>query len=194
MRVSSKDATAHALRKPVPSLPLPPASSATIKKQPISAPSVLSPNPTANRGNLGPLEMETILPPESRPPTDQMYSLANPTDHLTDRYGFIYDARRRKREAQAIESSKGKNPAKKPVASVKSRRESTHTLSDVTSSRSRTSSISQSLSPMPLEDSNDTSQKRWQDYLKIATYPTELLSHTPIAHPSLQLSMFTPHN
>lgn len=183
MRVSSKDATAHALRKPVPSLPLPPASSATIKKQPISAPSVLSPNPTANRGNLGPLEMETILPPESRPPTDQMYSLANPTDHLTDRYGFIYDARRRKREAQAIESSKGKNPAKKPVASVKSRRESTHTLSDVTSSRSRTSSISQSLSPMPLEDSNDTSQKRWQDYLKIATYPTELLSHTPIAHP-----------
>ena len=183
MHVSSKDATARTLRKSVPSLPLPPASSATIKKQPISAPSVLSPNPTASPGNLGPLEMETILPPESRPPTDQMYSLANPTDHLTDRYGFIYDARRRKREAQAIESSKGKNSAKKPAASVKSRRESTHTLSDVTSSRSRTSSISQSLSPMPLEDSNDTSQKRWQDYLKIATYPTELLSHTPIAHP-----------
>lgn len=183
MRVSSKDVTAHTLRKSVPSLPLPPASSATIKKQPISAPPVVSPNPTANPGNLGPLEMETILPPESRPPTDQMYSLANPTDHLTDRYGFIYDARRRKREAQAIESGKGKNSAKKPAASVKSHRESTHTLSDVTSSRSRTSSISQSLSPMPLEDSNDTSQKRWQDYLKIATYPTELLSHTPIAHP-----------
>lgn len=195
MHVSSKDAIARTVKKRVPPLPPLPSSSGTVRKQGVSVPVLTSPKAAGNSGNLGPVEMETILPPESRPPTDQLYNLANPTDHLVDRYGFIYDGRRQTREAQAVTTGRGKPATKKPTSSVKSgRRESVHTLSDVTSSHSRTSSLSQTVAPTPPEESSETPPKRWQDYLKIAIYPTELLSHTPVAQPlTTVVNSHSPH-
>ena len=182
LRVSSKDVTTRTTQRSVPPLPLGLAASAMVKKQPVPTSAALSPRSTGDPGLLGPVEMETILPPESRPPTDQLYNLANPTDHLVDRFGFIYDGRRRKREAQALDASKGKDAVKMPGAPMKSRRESIHTLSEATSSHSQASSVSQPHSPISTEDASETPPRRWQDHLKVATYPTELLSHTPVAH------------
>ena len=181
MRVSSKDAMRRTPNKTVPPLPLNPGTTGLIRKQPAYGTGPISPKPPSN-GNLGPVEMESILPPESRPPTDQLYKLGNPNNYLTDRFGFIYDGRRRRREAQAATAIKGQTSSKKPTASMHSRRESLHASSDATSSHSRTSSISRPLSPTSAENVNSSPQKGWQDYLKVATHSTELLSHTPVAH------------
>lgn len=57
-----------------------------------------------NSTNLGPVEMDAILPIESRPPTlTQTYNNYTQSGDLllTDRFGFIYDQRRKKRQREA---------------------------------------------------------------------------------------------
>ncbi|KAF2739944.1 TBC-domain-containing protein [Polyplosphaeria fusca] len=150
--------------------------------------------PTRGDSNLGPVEMDRILPEESRPPTlVQQHNRFGTTnnEYLTDRFGFIYDQRRKKRQNEAA------------AALVKQKRSSNvESLGDTRSaiSGSNINDDSEDVKPPPA-DVNDSrpssspgsvssgepgagqSGKTWQDYLKLATHPTELLSHTPSAAP-----------
>ena len=107
MRVSSRSSNLP-IRKSITPLPLGP--NGTVKG---SAP---PPNHNQVPGspasmdsaaqNLGPVEMDTILPLESRPPTlNSMQNIDESADYLTDRFGFIYDQRRRKKEAESMANS-----------------------------------------------------------------------------------------
>lgn len=132
--------------------------------------------------NLGPVEMDAILPMESRPPTlTHTYNNYQPGDLLTDRFGFIYDQRRKKREREARSSV--------------SRLSITETLSSLRSDTSdgdepqTPGSERPPSSPSPEDPDSGTVQvRKWQDYLKIPSKPTELLSHTPSAGPIVALT------
>ncbi|PGH18432.1 hypothetical protein AJ79_00501 [Helicocarpus griseus UAMH5409] len=133
-----------------------------------------------NQTNLGPVEMDAILPMESRPPTlSHTYKNYQPGELLTDRFGFIYDQRRKKRQKEADGSD------------LNSKRISTtETIISLRSDPDLSAGIESigAESPAdatPVEDGENGNipTRRWQDYLKIATKPTELLSHTPAAGP-----------
>ncbi|KAL1860801.1 hypothetical protein Plec18167_008550 [Paecilomyces lecythidis] len=143
--------------------------------------------------NLGPVEMDAILPLESRPPTlNYTYNNYQAGDLLTDRFGFIYDQRRKKRQREAAVARKNSN-----------RVSMTETISSFRSDRSEGNDDDYDGSQAPLEmgggaqlsqaiaedGEENLSAKRWQDYLRIATKPTELLSHTPSAGPIISLTM-----
>ena len=122
--------------------------------------------------NLGPVEMDTILPYDSRPPTLTSQKNTNPSaEFLTDRFGFIYDQRRRKKEADATAHS-GKTTLDREMLSNAKDVSDSNSVSDRVPLRPET--------PTSTDDRTEERQtKKWQDYLKIATFPTELLSHTP---------------
>ncbi|CAK7219255.1 hypothetical protein SCUCBS95973_003757 [Sporothrix curviconia] len=177
-----------------------------------------------------PVEMDTILPLDVQPPTlTHMYNRYNSSGHLIDRFGFIYDQRRKKRQREAaqiarhaqrgsrhsemldtgsgrvsrasrpsptmIESSMpddgaGAEESSPSAAAVDDDRAST---GDASSLRGSTNNgidgTNHSPSNPSMESTKDVAggggsgtssvPRRWQDYLKIATFPTELLSHTP---------------
>lgn len=144
---------------------------------------------------LGPVEMDAILPMESRPPS-LTYS-ANPHqpgELLTDRFGFIYDQRRKKRQRDASLPKKNKyrNSLAETISSFRS--DPADGLESEIDSISpvRDTFVSPPRSPTPVsidEGENDLPvMRRWQDYLRIATRPTELLSHTPSAGPIISLT------
>jgi hypothetical protein len=155
---------------------------------------VNSPLPLA-RGvsNLGPVEMDRILPEESRPPTlvQQHNRFATSNEYLTDRFGFIYDQRRKKRQNEAaaaltkqkrnsnIESLGDGRSAFKGIDFNEDEDNRPHPsdTEGVSGTHSRHGSISSG------EQATDQIGKKWADYLKLATHPTELLSHTPSAAP-----------
>jgi hypothetical protein len=143
---------------------------------------VASPQNNTSGGNLdnfGPVEMDTILPPDAQPPTVmQIYNNTYNQEFLTDRFGFIYDQRRKKRQKEAAEKIK------------KTKRGSRGSRVEMLSSaRGGVSAVDTADdgpdderpdTPVSIEEKGeDGKPKRWQDYLKIATFPTELLSHTP---------------
>ncbi|OCK86409.1 TBC-domain-containing protein, partial [Lepidopterella palustris CBS 459.81] len=149
----------------------------------------------ANRGmsNLGPVEMDTILPEDSRPPTLVQHhnKFSQSTEFLTDRFGFIYDQRRKKRQSEAataMAKQKRSSHAEslgdaRSVLSALGHQEdvkpSPTDVQDQPRPASRPSSTSSSIE----EQTGTQPGKRWQDFLKLATFPTELLSHTPSAAP-----------
>ena len=151
-----------------------------------------SPKPTDESSNLGPVEMDAILPHGTRPPTltPSYHNIDDASDLLTDRFGFIYDQRRRKKEAQALARVKASKdqPAKETLAGPVDR-------VDAESLEDRHTDTPES--PTSTEESvDDRPAKKWQDYLKFATFPTELLSHTPssstimtISNPEIQRSL-----
>ncbi|EFR01906.1 small G protein signaling modulator 3 [Nannizzia gypsea CBS 118893] len=128
-----------------------------------------SAHPDSDATNLGPVEMDAILPMESRPPTlAYIHGEYNPGDLLTDRFGFIYDQRRNRRQREAN--------ADRPSAE--------HPNS--------TNSGSPAEIDNPDEDIGSSHGPGiWQDYLKTATRPTELLSHTPAAGPVVSVEQIT---
>ncbi|WEW57370.1 hypothetical protein PRK78_002837 [Emydomyces testavorans] len=118
----------------------------------------------------GPVEMDAILPMESRPPTlAHIYNDYNPGDLLTDRFGFIYDQRRNRRQ--------------KGAGNVDVKRVNNNDIVDV-------GNESQSNLEEAEDGTADTNE--WQNYLKIATKPTELLSHTPAAGPIVSVETAKP--
>ncbi|KAH6851083.1 rab-GTPase-TBC domain-containing protein [Chaetomium sp. MPI-CAGE-AT-0009] len=139
-------------------------------------------DPVARHQSYGPVEMDTILPPEAQPPTlTHIYNNHIGADFLTDRFGFIYDQRRKKRQREAAQMA---GHAKK-----NSRAEMIHgrhglspvLLEDSSSGKMSIGSDGRPGTPCSSEEPReDAKPKRWQDYLKIATFPTELLSHTPL--------------
>ncbi|KAL6817429.1 rab-GTPase-TBC domain-containing protein [Trichoderma camerunense] len=139
---------------------------------------------TLRPDNYGPVEMDAILPPESQPPTlTQMYNNYPNSEYLTDRFGFIYDQRRKKRQREASQMAQNiRNGDRREMIGNGNRTGiSPNMLGDPPSPKMSVSSDPRPGSPSSQEEraSGEEKAKRWQDYLKIATFPTELLSHTP---------------
>lgn len=146
----------------------------------------ISPKAVDASTNLGPVEMDTILPVDSKPPTlTQNNNSHQSSEYLTDRFGFIYDQARRKREATTLSklSSKGRtNPELEMVNGSRDPMKSRD--SSGPSETLDSGSLHRPETPASTEDRTDEKPtKRWQDYLKVATFPTELLSHTPSSNP-----------
>ncbi|KAH8684793.1 rab-GTPase-TBC domain-containing protein [Tricladium varicosporioides] len=137
-----------------------------------------SPQSTTSGGadNYGPVEMDQILPPDAQPPTlTQIYKNPYNQEFLTDRFGFIYDQRRKKRQKEAAEKVRRSKRGSR-VEMLNGARSGISVGDDdieVEDDRPDT--------PTSLDERGEDGKpaKRWQDYLKIATFPTELLSHTP---------------
>lgn len=152
-----------------------------------------SPKASDASTNLGPVEMDTILPVDSKPPTlTQNNNNHHSSEYLTDRFGFIYDQARRKREATALSGLNIKGRPNLDVEMVNGSRDSMK--SRESSGPSGTGSSPRPETPASTEDKVDEKPtKRWQDYLKVATFPTELLSHTPSSNPrTTVISIETP--
>lgn len=134
--------------------------------------SISSPSTENPSNNLGPVEMDAILPHGLRPPTltPSYYNIDNPDDLLTDRFGFIYDQRRRKKEAEALARVQDSN---------------SHIIKE---SIDRFERQSVGADSSLLEENDNTMDKTWQDHLKTSSRPTELLSHTPSTTAIITLS------
>lgn len=139
--------------------------------------------PASSQENHGPLEMDAILPPDSQPPT--MASInANYTTNglLTDRFGFIYDQRLKKRQKEAAHMAQHIRNGSRPEMLINGRATTSSSFTEETpSSEGSASDDGQpgSLASAEERGVGDGKPKRWQDYLRIATFPAELLSHTP---------------
>ncbi|KAJ5813185.1 hypothetical protein N7447_010208 [Penicillium robsamsonii] len=147
---------------------------------------------TTDRGDrgstsLGPVEMDAILPMESKPPTlTPIYNNSQAGEFLTDRFGFIYDQHRKKRqrEANVTKSSIHRLSITETLGTLR-----TDDDPEITRLRQGPSDGSRSLPGSPDDlDSGAVAIRRWQDYLRIPSRPTELLSHTPSAGPIVSLT------
>ncbi|KAJ5102387.1 hypothetical protein NUU61_004609 [Penicillium alfredii] len=150
-----------------------------------------SENADRNTTNLGPVEMDAILPMESRPPTlTHTYNNSQPGELLTDRFGFIYDQRRKKRQREA-NSLKGTNNRLNIAETLGSLRSDASDAEDYheASTPVQTPGTQRSPPGSPEDpDSGAIGLRRWQDYLRMPSRPTELLSHTPSAGPIVSLT------
>lgn len=138
---------------------------------------------TEEHVSSGPVEMDTILPLDDQPPTvNRIYSHQYNPEFLTDRFGFIYDQRRKKRQKEVTEALKDTKLGSRleMIGSARDRlsqpEEDLETSTEADAEGTETSS--------PTEENGENGDngkptKRWQDYLNVATFPTELLSHTP---------------
>ncbi|KAH8179016.1 rab-GTPase-TBC domain-containing protein [Sarocladium implicatum] len=150
------------------------------------------PNNPGRQESYGPVEMDAILPPESQPPTlTHIYNNYPSREYLTDRFGFIYDQRRKKRQREAAQMAHHVRKGSRTEMLLNGRAGiSPNMLDDIPSPKWSASSDGRPESPNSLEERplEEGRPKRWQDYLKIATFPTELLSHTPgMGAPALQV-------
>ncbi|KAI9677346.1 MAG: hypothetical protein M1822_008153 [Bathelium mastoideum] len=138
-----------------------------------------------NATNLGPVEMDTILPEDSRPPTlaQLHYNMSDGSEYLTDRFGFIYDQRRKKRQAEAAAALQ-KDKRNSGVETLGSARDALSIESEDEAVFSQDETGPRPDTPASYQEGLGTKKtKRWQDYLKLASFPTELLAHTPISAP-----------
>ncbi|KAK4204713.1 putative small G protein signaling modulator [Triangularia verruculosa] len=136
--------------------------------------------------SYGPVEMDTILPPEAQPPTlTQISNNYIGSEYLTDRFGFIYDQRRKKRQREAAKMAKQGKRGSRTEMLTNGRSAMSPVLDDGASGKWDVLSEGRPDTPCSSEEQQakgeeNAKPKRWQDYLKIATFPTELLSHTPL--------------
>ena len=144
----------------------------------------------SNVEDLGPVEMDAILPTESKPPTmTQTYNKYHTEGLLTDRFGFIYDQRQRKRRRDTM-SSIMKGDRLRSLESLGNYRHDPDSEEDIVclGPGDRVSGLALPTKRPATPASNDeqadpAAPKKWHDYLKISnlTRPTELLLHTPSA-------------
>jgi len=144
--------------------------------------------------NLGPVEMDAIVPDEKLPPTLMQYNNYSRTEFMTDRFGFIYDQRRRRRHneaAAALPSKAQPTQAESAVNhrhSVMSARQPSEDNDSILSQTPSTTSKRRPETPLSTEDADDAPAKRWQDYLSLSVFGSELLSHTPAAAPITEVT------
>ncbi|KAJ6439404.1 TBC domain protein [Purpureocillium lavendulum] len=154
----------------------------------------------ARQESYGPVEMDAIRSPESQPPTlTHIYNNYASGEFLTDRFGFIYDQRRKKRQREAAQMAQNIRKGSRAEMLMNGRSGISPNLLDdpVPSPKWSVSSDGRPESPVSLEEraADEGKPKRWQDYLRIATFPTELLSHTPsMSAPSLEVTEGTDHS
>lgn len=189
MKVNHMEPPSRSSKKLVQPLTLGPNATAKGASQPSMSQPATSPATADAATNLGPVEMDTIHPADSKPPTltQSNDKVGASNDLLTDRFGFIYDQRQRKKQEEAIVGHKrGKSNASATVEMIGSVRETSKpsgTKHDP--HQSKPDSLLRPETPLSNEERTDgPPTKRWQDYLKVATFPTELLSHTPSAKPA----------
>ncbi|KAJ8130762.1 hypothetical protein O1611_g2867 [Lasiodiplodia mahajangana] len=140
--------------------------------------------------NYVPVEMDTIFSPEEQPPTlTHIYNNLHNAEYLTDKFGFIYDQRRKMRQREAAQvAAQMKRGGRAEMLTGGRSGISPNSLDDSASSTRGSANDDRPASPNSTEDIVEQDRpKRWQDYLKIATVPTELLSHTPITTSSLEV-------
>lgn len=146
-------------------------------------------HPTDTRpDNYVPVEMDTIFSPEGQPPTlTHIYNNFNNSEYLTDKFGFIYDQRRKMRQREATQVAvRIKRGSRAEMLTGGRSGISPNSVDSASSTRGV--SDDRPGSPNSIEDVMDSGRpKRWQDYLKVATVPTELLSHTPVATSNLEV-------
>jgi small G protein signaling modulator 3 len=145
---------------------------------------------SSNLEDLGPVEMDAILPIESKPPTMTQTNNKYQTEGLlTDRFGFIYDQRQRRKRRDTMTSIK-KGNGLSSLESLGSYRHDSDLEEDVTFPNTG-GKLSGTMSPSKRpttpgsidEQADSSAPKKWQDYLKISKSkrPAELLLHTPSA-------------
>lgn len=173
-----------------------------------SASIVSSPQPpTRGISNLGPVEMDRILPEDARPPTLVQHHnrFTTNNEYLTDRFGFIYDQRRKKRQSEAA-AALAKQKRSSNVESLGDHRTALHNMGledgEGANALERTQSHGSPSHSRPDSSGseaqlNKVPTKTWADYLKLTTHATELLSHTPATGPvmaveSTDISLLTP--
>lgn len=185
MKMNNIGADSQPRRKGVPPLNLSSNGTIRVKAQTSNPQRSTSPGSTITATNLGPVEMDTILPFDSRPPTQtQSNNSDDSAEYLTDRFGFIYDQRRRKREADAFTSRIKKNAGRRGGSVDITKAPDTAGLGDITT----TLPLIRPGTPASTDEkTEEKSAKRWQDYLKVATFPTELLLHTPSTKPLINV-------
>jgi small G protein signaling modulator 3 len=148
------------------------------------------PNATTTRQeSYGPVEMDTILPAEIQPPTlTHMYYNYSNSEYLTDRFGFIYDQRRKKRQRDAARVAGHLKKGSRTEMLTNGPANLSPVVIEDDSAKWDVGTDDRPDSPSSMDATEEGRPKRWQDYLKIATFPTELLSHTPlISAPSLEV-------
>ncbi|KAK8250603.1 rab-GTPase-TBC domain-containing protein [Phyllosticta capitalensis] len=154
-----------------------PPDSARSKTSSLGSPAPMQRTPS----NIGPVEMDMILPEESRPPTLMpLHNMSESAEFLTDRFGFIYDQKRKKRQAEAAGAAIQKTRPHAKSEVVGKARESLKTNLEGDQAGRGETARPPSIKSL---DEETLKTKTWQDYLKTATFPTELLSHTPSAAP-----------
>ncbi|KAJ5674385.1 uncharacterized protein N7477_004319 [Penicillium maclennaniae] len=139
--------------------------------------------------NLGPVEMDAILPVESRPPTlAPIYNNSQPGEFLTDRFGFIYDQRRKRRQREATSGKRVRSPLSITETLGNLRSEVSDGENDQTDYQETPQTPGSPPGSPDDPESGAVSLRRWQDYLRLPSRPTELLSHTPSAAPIVSLT------
>ncbi|KLU81653.1 TBC1 domain family member 10A [Magnaporthiopsis poae ATCC 64411] len=137
-----------------------------------------------------PVEMDKILPLEGQPPTLSQFYNNNygGSGHLTDRFGFIYDQRRKKRQRATQLASQVLAVAAGGKADGASRPILPPIITDDSASHKwDAASEGRPGSPSSTEEVREEGKpsSRWYDYLKVVTFQagtertTELLSDTP---------------
>lgn len=125
----------------------------------------------SNASTLPPtVEMDSMIESSQLPPT---MSNLGAEGLLVDRFGFIYDKKRKRQQARAHRGTKSKSSAAESLASYR-----TGDVSPVRDQPNRP------VTPVSIDD--DFSKKSWQDYLLPAATanprrPREFLAHTPSA-------------
>lgn len=151
-----------------------------------------SPQPSVDGSetNLGPVEMDTILPEDTRPPT--LGQTANSAEFLTDNFGFIYDQRRR-RKVNDVNQNMPRNKRGSQIESLKNLRRTSNypNAPEVPPQKSPTRESARSDAPL---DSEEAPAKRWQDYLKFTGAKSELLSYTPSPGPITDITTGEPES
>lgn len=135
---------------------------------------------------LGPVEMDAILPnDDSRPPVLSInQSLETADGVLTDRYGFIFNQNRRKRQDQAAQLTHNSNEAGETLESA-TRSLNAAAITDAAESfPSAGTSLARPGSPVL--DEKDA--KAWAEHLNVSNTADELLSHTPAAAPMTSIT------
>ncbi|KJZ72735.1 hypothetical protein HIM_07927 [Hirsutella minnesotensis 3608] len=145
----------------------------------------------APQESYGPVEMDAILPPESQPPTmTGIHARYATSEYLTDRFGFIYDQRRKRRQREAAQMAQQIKGGRAEMLINGRSGISPSLLEDDQGPQEIAPIDGRPDSPSSGDDPgvDEEKQKRWQDYLRIATHPTELLSHTPsVSVPALEV-------
>ncbi|KAK5955434.1 hypothetical protein OHC33_003072 [Knufia fluminis] len=125
----------------------------------------------SNASSLPPtVELDSMIESSQLPPTMSNYSSEGV---LVDRFGFIYDRKRKRQQDRAHRRTQSKSSAAESLASFRS--------GDASSVHDQPH---RPATPASVDD--DSAKKSWQDYLLPATIsntkrPRELLAHTPSA-------------
>ncbi|KIW82087.1 hypothetical protein Z517_05114 [Fonsecaea pedrosoi CBS 271.37] len=129
----------------------------------------------SNASSLPPtVELDSMIESSQLPPTMTTQNVDS-TGLLTDRFGFIYDQKRRKRQSLPVRAHRRNRLS--GAETIASFRAGEHAPADELSAE-------RPITPVSVDD--EAPKKSWQEYLKVPAAlssgrPKELLSHTPSA-------------